>query len=362
VRFGTFQLHSIPPWTNGYDVVQQQFDQMLAAERNGFYELWLAEHNGRAYGAIGNTVGVATALAAATTRIRIATAVSRLPLHHPMHLAEDLAYADILSQGRIDWGVGKGYDKLEFATYDVPFEEREERWQETFDAVNQLWRTGSTEFNGKFFTLGPGDMVPMPLQRPTLPVYVMVSGSERSIQLAAKNLLPIASGSGPTPEELRQRLDLYAEKASAAGHPDDKIREVLARCWQLKPVHVGETTERAIVEYRQGLEWYMKSLANRSMFGFAREPKPYEYFVEHQSVLLGSPEKIAEDLADYCERSGIDNVICWVNMGGQPHAQVMAALDRMGEYIVPKLENFSYGWTSSAESIAPAAVTAIASV
>lgn len=337
MKFGTFNLHSVAPWSTAHEVARNQFDEMLAAERHGFDEIWLAEHNGRRYGMVGNTVTAAAAVAAATSRIRIATAVTRLPLHHPLHLAEDLAYVDHISGGRLDWGVGKGYDKLEFATYGVDFEEREERWQEVFDAVRHIWATGRTEFTGKFFLLGDGELLPPPYQRPGLPIYIMVSGSATSVLAAAKDLLPIASGSGPTWDELRTRLSLYGEAADRAGHPRDLIEAAVANAWQLKPMHVAKTTEQAIKEYRKGLVWYMNELGNRSMFGFAREPRPYEYFVQHKSVLLGSPEKLVDDLGAYCEASGVNNVICWFNMGGQPHEQVLEALQRFGEDVAPKL-------------------------
>jgi alkanesulfonate monooxygenase SsuD/methylene tetrahydromethanopterin reductase-like flavin-dependent oxidoreductase (luciferase family) len=320
---------------------------MIAADQAGFYELWLAEHNGRDYGMIGNVVTVAAAVAARTKRIRIATAVSRLPLHHPLHLAQDLAWVDVISRGRMDFGVGKGYDRLEFGTYGISFEEREARWEETFEAVQQIWATESTEFHGTFYELEAGALVPAPLQRPAIPTFVMVSGSERSIKFAADRLLPIASGSGPSPEQLRDRLNMYAEIASAAGHGDDKIGAVLDQCWQLKPLHVSVTTEKAIAEYQRGLEWYMGARGNRSQFGFSVDMKPYSYYVEHQAVLLGSPEKVAEDLADYCERSGVNNVICWPNMGGQPNAQVLECLRRMGEDVIPQVKDVRYRWQGS---------------
>jgi alkanesulfonate monooxygenase SsuD/methylene tetrahydromethanopterin reductase-like flavin-dependent oxidoreductase (luciferase family) len=345
MRMGTFQLHSVPPWSTSTDVALEQFAQMQAAERAGFYELWLAEHNSRDYGMIGNTTALATALAVATSSIRISTAVCRLPLHNPLHIAEDLAYADVLSGGRVDLGVGRGYDLQEFGSYGVPFEERDERWEESFAAIRQIWRTGQTEFAGKYHHGGEGKFLPRPLTPGGPPIYVMVSGSASSIEMAAQLLLPIASGSGPTPEQLRARLDMYAQLASAAGHDDQAIGAVLNNCWQLKPMHVAETTEQAIAEYRNGLEWYMAELSNRSMFGFAREPKPYEYFVEHQSVLLGSPEKMVEDLADYCDRSGVNNVICWINMGGQPHQQVLDALETFGSSIIPRLDSHRFDWT-----------------
>jgi alkanesulfonate monooxygenase SsuD/methylene tetrahydromethanopterin reductase-like flavin-dependent oxidoreductase (luciferase family) len=323
---------------------------MLAADRNGFHELWLAEHNSRDYGMVGNTSALAAALAVRTNQIRIATAVCRLPLHNPLHVAEDLAYADIMSNGRIDFGVGKGYDLQEFGSYGVAFEERDGRWEESFAAIQHFWKSGTTEFSGRYFHGGKGTVLPRPLDPAGLPVYVMVSGSLGSIKLAAERLLPIASGSGPTPEQLHDRLDQYAQLAAAAGHDDASIGNALGNCWQLKPLHVAETTERAIAEYQRGLEWYMGELNNRSMFGFARESKPYSYFVEHQAVILGSPERVIDSLRDYCDRSGVNNVICWVNMGGQPHQQVLNALDIFGEQVIPALREQRFDWSRGASA------------
>jgi alkanesulfonate monooxygenase SsuD/methylene tetrahydromethanopterin reductase-like flavin-dependent oxidoreductase (luciferase family) len=341
MKFGTFHLYSVPPGTNPYDVVRQQFEQALAAEDLGFDEVWLAEHNGRTYGFSGNTVVVASSIAAATKRIRIATAVTRLPLHHPVHLAEDLAYVDILSQGRMDWGVGKGYDKHEFATYGVEFDEREERWQETFDAVRQMWSTGRTAFKGRFYDLIDGELIPLPLQRPQIPTYIMVSGSEGSVVWAAQHLLPMAIGSGPGWDDIRAKLELYAETAESAGHPRRLVEEAVASTWQLRQVHVADTTERAIDEYREGLMWYMNSLNNRAMFGFAREQQPYEYYVEHGAIVLGSPQKVVEDLLEYNQRTGINNVICWFNIGGQPHAQALRAMRLFSDKVMPELAQVS---------------------
>lgn len=69
----------------------------------------------------------------------------------------------------------------------------------------------------------------------------------------------------------------------------------------------------------------------------AEEPRDYSYLVRHKSVILGSSEKIVNDLGGYCLESGIGNVIWWVNMGCQPHRQVMNSLQRLGDEVFPKL-------------------------
>lgn len=337
MKFGTFNFHAVPPRTNPYDVVEHGLQQAVAAETAGFHEVWIPEHNGRAYGMVGNSVVAAAAIAAATTRIRIATAVTRLPLHHPLHLAEDLAYVDVLSRGRLDWGVGKGYDKLEFATYGVPYEEREDRWEETFDAVQQMWRTKRTEYTGRFFELADAELLPLPLQRPMLPIYAMVSQSDTSIIWAAERLLPVAIGSGPTWDDVKHKLTLYQETAERVDHHPTDVAETLNRCWQLKHVHVAATTEQAVEEFRDGLMWYFEALGNRAMFGFSKETEPYEYYMRHESVLVGSSDKVGESIQKYRDYTGMQNVICFFNIGGQPHHQVTSAIHRFGEEILTEL-------------------------
>lgn len=337
MRFGVFQYHAVPPHSHPYDVVQHGLAQSVEAERAGFHEVWLAEHNGRGYGMVGNTVVAAAAIAAATKRIRIGTAIVRLPLHNAVHLAEDLAYVDILSGGRMDWGIGKGYDELEFASYGIDFEHREELWEETYEAVTQIWRSGRTKFKGQHFEFADAELLPPPLQRPTLPTYVMVSKSDSSVLWAAERLLPIVIGSGPDWDDVKHKLDLYGETAAAAGHDELPIRETLQRCWQMKQMHVAPTTEQAVEEFRDSLMWYFEALGNRAMFGFSKETQPYDYFIRHPNVLVGSSEKVGDALDRYHAHTGMENVIGFFNIGGQPHLQVMNALEQFGGELIPRL-------------------------
>ena len=358
MKLGTFHLHSVPPWSDALQVQREHWEQILAAEAAGLDEVWLAEHNGRAYGMIGSTVVLAAAIAAATKRIRIGTAVTRLPLHNATHLAEDLAFVDILSEGRLDWGVGKGYDLLEFGTYGVDYDRREELWEENFSAVLQMWTTGRTEFRGEHFNANDGALLPLPLQRPTPPIYVMVSGSESSVAWAAQRGLPMALGSGLDTEEVRDRMGLYGETAANAGLPEDLIRRNLSNTWQLRQCHVATTTEQAVKEFEKGVVWYFSELGNRAMFGFSKSERPYSYFVEHSAFIVGSEEKVTNELGEYAIRTGVNNVICFVNLGGQPHEQVLDAVRRLGERVLPQIRSIHAPSISHAPDPSPTGAAA----
>lgn len=337
MRLGVFHLMSTPPWTNAHDVIAQHIEQVVEADRLGFDTAWVAEHNVRDY-ALGGSISVTmAAMAQATKRIRIGTAVARLPLHHPLHLAEDLAFVDNVSRGRLDFGIGKGYDDLEFATYGVPYEERLERWEEAYEAITQIWRTGRTEYKGHFHEIPDAPLYPLPQQKPLPPTYVMVVKSEESIKWAAERLYPFVIGQGPTWDEVRDRLNLFADTASNAGYSDEEVKHAASRCWQLKQVHVAETTEIAIEQYREAFSWFFGALHNRTMFGFPNENRDYEWFLDHRSLLLGSPEKVRNDLLEYREYTGMQNIAAWFNCGGQPHQQVLQSLNDFAEHVMPAL-------------------------
>ncbi|MQA91608.1 MAG: LLM class flavin-dependent oxidoreductase [Gemmatimonas sp.] len=335
MKFGTFHLFSQPEWMTASDVINGEVDQAVWAEQLGFHDVWIAEHSARVYGILGNAAIAMAAIAARTSRVRIGTAVTRTALHHPVHIAEDLAAVDVISNGRLDWGIGKGYDPHEFATYGIDFEEREERWQEAIDLVTSLWKEGSVAYKGKHYEVEM-ELFPKPVQRPSPPTYLMVSRSDESVRFAAEHLWPVVYGQGPDWDDTRHKMELFRETALEAGHREADVEAAAAKCAQLKQVHVAETTEQARSEYERGLMWYFATGRNRQMFGFTREARPYEYYLHHRNVMLGSPDDLSSIITEYREHTGVNNVLCWFNCGGQPADQVRNAMQMFSEQVMPR--------------------------
>ena len=338
MKFSTFHLFSLPPWMTGADMLHGELEQAEWLEDFGFEEAWLAEHNARVYGVVGSLQIMAAALAAKTKRIRIGAAVTRLPLHHPLHTAEDLALIDVLSNGRFDLGFGKGYDPLEFETYGVPFDERESRWEEALEIVLNTWRDGRIEHEGKHWTIPETELLPKPVQKPHPPVFLMVTQSDESVVYAAKRLFPIIMGQGPDWDNARNKVQLYKQTAIEAGHGLGDIEAVMSLFAQLKQVHVSESKQKARDEYEKGLMWYFATSANRGMFGFNKEPQPYDYYLQHRSVMLGTAEEVSDQIAEYREYTGVNNIVCWFNCGGQPHEQVRKSMKAFSDKIMPRFQ------------------------
>src|SRR5207302_9419127 len=152
MRFGFFdQLPCAGDFTE-----RQRYKDILAqielGDRLGFDTVWLGEiHFIRTFSILADPLMVLAAAAQRTSRIRLGTAVTLLPLHNPVKIAEEAAIADILSDGRLEFGVGRGTAPLHYEGYSIAMEESRERFEEALDFILGAWRSESFSFDGKYF-------------------------------------------------------------------------------------------------------------------------------------------------------------------------------------------------------------------
>jgi len=119
-----------------------------------------------------NPVVALTFIAAHTSTIRLGTGVIVLPQHHPLVLAKELANLDVLSGGRVIFGVGVGWAEPEFRALGIPFEDRGRRTDEYLAAMRAIWSEGKTEYHGRFVSFANVQAYPRPLQQPYPPIVI----------------------------------------------------------------------------------------------------------------------------------------------------------------------------------------------
>lgn len=170
------------------DIVERY---VQTAEAAGFASLWASEHvvffedyaptypyaaSGRppmeADTAMMEPLNLLSFIAAKTKRIRLGTGVFLLPQRNPVYTAKETATVDVLSGGRLDFGIGVGWLREEFEAVDVPFEERGARCDEYIEILKRLWTKDIAEFSGRFYELAPCIQKPHPVQRPHPPILV----------------------------------------------------------------------------------------------------------------------------------------------------------------------------------------------
>jgi alkanesulfonate monooxygenase SsuD/methylene tetrahydromethanopterin reductase-like flavin-dependent oxidoreductase (luciferase family) len=135
LNFGTFLLMQSPSMRSSREIYSRAVDIAQAAEALGFRNVWLAEHHFSTYGYLSRPAQLATYLAAKTTTLRVGTAVIVVPLHHPLVVAEEIATLDQLGGGRVDIGLGRGYQHYEFERLGLELDTARARWEESVDII-----------------------------------------------------------------------------------------------------------------------------------------------------------------------------------------------------------------------------------
>src|SRR5487761_2172076 len=151
MKFGLFGGARARGGPAGDSSAYHEFDNyVVEAERLGFSSVFLVEHHFTGFGQVSASMSLLAYLAARTTRIRLGTAVVVLPWHNPVLVAEQAAPLGLLSGGRLDLGVGKGYRAAEFAGFCIPPEEATERFDEAVEIIRKAWSSeGRFSHHGK---------------------------------------------------------------------------------------------------------------------------------------------------------------------------------------------------------------------
>ncbi len=348
MKFGLFfQAPDAPEHTHG-ERYAEMFELIGLAETLGFDVAWLAElHFGGAFSLLSNPLMAVPVIAARTRRIRIGTAVTLLPLHHPLSCAEQAATADILSGGRLEFGVGRGSIPTQFHGFGVPLAENRARFDEALEIIRLAWTRERFSYQGTFYRVENLEVVPRPLQRPHPPIRVAVHSAESFAHIGDRGL-PIYSGTTTTPlPQLRECMALYREHLAAAGHPWQSDQMAL-----MLPVHVGPTGDAARHAMRPGVLQYYRNL--QTIFSQLPDsygdhlPRlraieenvtnlPYERFCRDQGV-FGDAAEVRDRLVAARDEFGLSQIICWFDQGARlPRAEVERSMRLFADQVMAKL-------------------------
>ena len=171
MKFGLFILAS---WAEKDASAQSRIygealEQIQYAEELGFDSVWIAEHHSSRYGIFPSLIPILSYIAGQTKKIRLGTGVSVLPFHNPILLAEESAMVDVLSNGRLEFGVGRGSADYEYGNFKIDFDSRNDRFREVLDIILGLWTTENFTYHGEYYQVDGITIAPRPLQKPHPP-------------------------------------------------------------------------------------------------------------------------------------------------------------------------------------------------
>lgn len=298
-------------------------DLVLGAEALGFHSVFLVEHHFTGVGQVSASLNLLSYLAARTSRLRLGTAVVVLPWHNPALLAEQVATVDLLSGGRLDLGVGKGYRETEFHGFQVSSAEAQERFDEVMAFMRRAWSgAGRFSHEGRHWQFRDVVIEPRPLQQPHPPFW-MGAGSPQSIERAAREGYNLLLDQVAPIDVITERVRLYNSARAAAGRPCGRYEIGVARGLQI--VH-SEAQRREAYEVR--------ARVLRNIGGLARGPGAERYhnisadaaavLAAEDAALLGTPDEIVARLRKL-EAGGVDYVLLVDPSGSRASLETFAA-------------------------------------
>jgi len=232
MRFGLFGSAQANSANLGAGVGQGFHDYIdfnVEEEPLGYYSTFMVEHHFTGWGQVSATLNLLTWLAARTKTLRLGTAVMVLPWHNPVLLAEQTATLDLLSGGRLDFGVGKGYRHGEFAGFNIPIEEAEERFEECLDILLKSWSSEERfSHEGKFWKFNDIIVEPTSAQRPR-PAVWMGAGSEKSITKVATRDFNLLLDQFADAELTGQRIEIFKNAIKQQGRAYNPLEVAVAR-------------------------------------------------------------------------------------------------------------------------------------
>ncbi|MBK6660525.1 MAG: LLM class flavin-dependent oxidoreductase [Proteobacteria bacterium] len=241
MKLGMLHLFENPIGYTEHQVVKNQLELMVEAERLGYDSVWPAEHHFSEYGYCASPQVSLAAVAARTSKIRLGTGVVILPFHHPVRVAEDFAFIDLMSDGRVDLGVGRGYQPMEYRGFGLDQSQSREMFLESLDVIKKCWTLDRFSHKGRYYQFDDICVRPKPLQQPHPPVYMacLSPGTFETAGRLGYDVL-VSTVFGLTAEGARQGIADYRRGRQEAGL-DPKGGKIAC----LVMVYPGKTREQA---------------------------------------------------------------------------------------------------------------------
>jgi alkanesulfonate monooxygenase SsuD/methylene tetrahydromethanopterin reductase-like flavin-dependent oxidoreductase (luciferase family) len=333
MRFGTFHLIGSPDLAPAAQRFHETLQQIELADALGLDSVWVAEHHFSNYGYSANPLMLIARASAHARRVRFGQAVVVTPFWHPIRLAEDIAIADLLTDGRLEVGLGRGYQPLEFHGFDVEQNASREIFQEQVELMRLAWTADDFTFNGRHYsTREPITVLPRPVQQPYPPIWLAVQ-SEASLDWAAANQCDVLlTGGGTDWDQLAIWCARFRER-----RPQGRIgilrhvfvtesqSEARAAVWQ-------SHWQRAVADRLRHGEHRIHAGRN-SLDGYVSELSDEAWW---DRILYGPPDWCIQQLRRQAAL-GITDFLAWFDIGGLPAETVERSMRLFASEVMPAL-------------------------
>ena len=380
-----YEIEAPKPWAGEHPWAQRTaernayrncLEQIALADKKGFHTVWCVEHHfreGRSH--LPCNTAVLAALSQITKDIRLGFGVALMPheFNHPARIAENVATVDLLSGGRVEWGMGRS-TPMEQIAFGVDVPRSKEKLRAAANTIVGMWEQEYYEEHSEFLEFPKRMVTPKPYQYPHPPAWLAVS-SEESARIAGENGLGLLCFSILQPlSKLKPLVDLY-RKAQETAKPLTRVHTNKVGIYTL--VHCAES-RRMFDQNRlwESMWWWYTSVAAFSIKWELAHLTPEQHskafplldkqsrgdfdinqFDKEDMVIVGTPEECLQKFLKY-EEAGIDQVLCYLNFGYLPQEAVLKSITLLGDYVIPELKK--RGATRMAKNLSSTVELAVA--
>jgi luciferase family oxidoreductase group 1 len=338
VNFGTFLLMQSPSARSSQEIFARGVEVAQAAESLGFRNVWLAEHHFSTYGYLSRPVQLATYIAARTKTLRVGTAVIVVPLHHPLVIAEEIATLDLLAGGRVDIGLGRGYQHYEFERFGLEISSSRERWEEAVDILLRAFEGAPFAYDGKYFKIPETTIFPQPLQQPRPPIWITAQSPD-SVEAAVRRGFNVLTGGFGVPIERMAEFRKLFDRVVAEVKPPQPLHVGVQRAVYVTD---NEADARAAAEEAR---WNMRvTLSLRNHYERVEKgraipvPAPTEPDIDDlldRFLVIGTPDTVIRQIKRVQDLVGITHFNCSFWFGDLEQARVLRSMERFAREVMP---------------------------
>lgn len=351
MRFGVFYELQLPkPWSDGAEhrLVHEALEQVRLADRLGIHHAWAVEHHFlEEYSHCSASDVFLSALAASTRDIRLGFGIRQvIPYYnHPARTAESVAMLDLISSGRVEFGIGEGATRLELHGFGIPAKEKQALSLESAEQIaNMMVLEPYPGYEGRGFSMPCRNVIPKPVQKPHPPMWLACT-NRKTIETAARNGLGALAFTFVDPEEAKAWSDIYydiirSDECVPIGH------RVNANIALVAGFSLHRDAEEARRRGEDGFAFFRYAInalvANDARPGYSTLWEEYETLKGRDLPTIaapgiGTPEQLTRHIEEF-EEVGVDQIIFLQQGGKNRHEHICESLELFGAEVLPRFE------------------------
>lgn len=324
------------------EVIDNSVEQTIVAEQTGFSNAWYAEHHFNNYSLSPSPLMMVAHCAGRTSTIRLGSAVCILPLYHAPRFLAEVGLVDTLSNGRLDLGIGSGYQQFEFERFGTSLDEAGKIFSEYLDVIPKALTQKIFEHHGTYLDILPSSIAVRPVQDPMPPIWVTTGNPrirERTFREGHNLFVTALLGGLDAIRDLRSRLDTDIANSGTDG---SKTRLGFLRC-----AYASDNTSEIdayldCARFQRRLSFSLKDRVQQTDDGYLMKEIPAQNDPTidemRDNLPVGSVNRVIDRLIEEIEILRPDHIAVQTQLGDFDQKTMLKQMELWGEKIIPAVK------------------------